>query len=314
MVEPEGGIFMSDTSPSTAVVTIRPDDGMLERLALVGFLVGYSGPTRDSYRTDLRMFTSWLAARQVRLLDVERTHIELYGRWLEEQGRARATVGRRLSTLVGFYRYCEQEQILARSPAAHVRRPKQDYESRTLGLDRNELGAFLVAAGLSSNRDHTLASLLALNGLRISEALGADIEHLNVERGHRTLRIVRKGGKQVTIPLAPRTARAIDLAIGERDHGPILVGAHGQRLDRYAATRIVKRLATAAGIDKRISPHSLRHSFITAALDAGVPLRDVQDAASHTDPRTTMRYDRARHSLDRHATYIVSTFVAGAAR
>jgi integrase len=130
-------------------------------------------------------------------------------------------------------------------------------------LDRNELGSFLVAAGLSSNRDHALASLLALNGLGISEALDADIEHLNVERGHRTLRIVRKGGKQVTIPLAPRTARAIDLAVGEWEHGPILIGAHGQRLDRYAATRIVKRLAKAAGIAKRISPHSLRHSFIT---------------------------------------------------
>ena len=216
--------------------------------------------------------------------------------------------------MAGFYRYCEEEAILERSPTARVRRPKQDYESRTLGLDRNDLGTFLVAAGLSSNRDHALASLLALNGLRISEALGADIDHLNVERGHRTLRTVRKGGKQVTIPLAPRTAHAIDLAIGEREHGPILLGASGQRLDRYTATRIVKRLARAAGIDKRITPHSLRHSFITASLDAGVPLRDVQDAASHADPRTTMRYDRARHSLDRHATYIVSTFVAGASR
>jgi integrase len=70
-------------------------------------------------------------------------------------------------------------------------------------LDRNELGAFLVAAGLSSNRHHALASLLALNGLRISEAQAADIGHLNVEREHRTLRVVRKGGKQVTIPRAP---------------------------------------------------------------------------------------------------------------
>ena len=76
----------------------------------------------------------------------------------------------------------------------------------------------------------------------------------------------------------------------------------------------VKRLAKQAGIDKRISPHGLRHSFITAALDAGVPLRDVQEAASHADPRTTMRYDPARRSLDRHATYIVSTFIAGATR
>ena len=84
--------------------------------------------------------------------------------------------------------------------------------------------------------------------------------------------------------------------------------------DRYCADRMVKRLVKRAGIDKRISPHSLRHSFITAALDAGVPLRDVQEAASHADPRTTMRYDRARGSLDRHATYIVSTFIAGATR
>ena len=76
----------------------------------------------------------------------------------------------------------------------------------------------------------------------------------------------------------------------------------------------MKRLARQAGITKRISPHSLRHSFITAALDAGVPLRDVQEAASHADPRTTMRYDRGRGSLDRHATYIVATYLAGSMR
>lgn len=85
-------------------------------------------------------------------------------------------------------------------------------------------------------------------------------------------------------------------------------------MDRYAADRTVKRLARLAGIGKRISPHSLRHSFITAALDAGVPLRDVQEAASHADPRTTMRYDRGRGSLDRHPTYIVATFLTGASR
>ena len=85
-------------------------------------------------------------------------------------------------------------------------------------------------------------------------------------------------------------------------------------MDRGAADRIVKRLARRAGIGKQISPHSLRHTFITLALDAGVALRDVQEAASHADPRTTMRYDRGRQSLDRHATYIVAAFVAGASR
>jgi integrase/recombinase XerD len=123
---------------------------------------------------------------------------------------------------------------------------------------------------------------------------------------------VRKGGKIVIIPMAPRTARAIDLAVGERCDGPIFVGVDGRRIDRHTAGRIVRRIARRAGIAKRVGPHTLRHAFITAALDAGVPLRDVQEAASHSDPRTTMRYDRARVSLDRHATYIVATFLAGA--
>ncbi len=248
------------------------------------------------------------------LFGVRRSHLELFGRWMEENGKMRSTVARRLSTLASFYRYCEQEGLIERNPAANVRRPKVDYESRTLGLDRNELGAFLVQAGLGSARDHALASLLALNGLRISEALGADIDDLEYERGHRTLKILRKGGKRAVIPLAPRTSRAVDLYIGERTTGPIFLGAKGERMDRYAADRMVKRLARRASITKRISPHSLRHSFITVALDAGVPLRDVQETASHADPRTTMRYDRGRGSLDRHATYIVATFLAGASR
>jgi site-specific recombinase XerD len=83
-------------------------------------------------------------------------------------------------------------------------------------------------------------------------------------------------------------------------------------MNRHAATRIVRRLAKRAGISKQISPHSLRHSFITAALGAGVPLRDVQNAARHANPRTTTRCDRARNNLDRHASYIVTAFVVGA--
>jgi site-specific recombinase XerD len=94
----------------------------------------------------------------------------------------------------------------------------------------------------------------------------------------------------------------------------VFLAADGRRLDRHGAGRIVGRTASRATIGKTVTPHTLRHAFITAALDAGVPLPDVQEAASHADPRTTMRYDRARGSLDRHATYIVATNVAGAAR
>jgi site-specific recombinase XerD len=235
-------------------------------------------------------------------------------RGLEAKGRARATITRRLCTIAGFYKCAVEEDLLEHSPAAHVRRPRLDYESHATGLDRNELGALLVAAGLGPAAEHALISLLALNGLRVSEATGANTEALGQERGRRTLTIIRKGGKVVTIPLAPRTARAIDLAIGERSEGPLFLTSDGRRLDRHGAARIVRRIARRAGFTKAVGPHTLRHAFITAALDAGVPLRDVQEAASHADPRTTMRYDRARASLDRHATYVVAAYLAGAAR
>ena len=172
---------------------------------------------------------------------------------------------RRLCTIAGFYKYAVEEELLDHSPAAHVRRPRVDYESHAVALDRNELGALLVAAGLGPPPEHALISLLALNGLRVSEATGADIEHLGLERGHRTLTITRKGGKVVMIPLAPRTARVIDLAIGERTGGPVFLAADGRRLDRHGAGRIVRKIAHRAGIGKAVTPHTLGHAFITAA-------------------------------------------------
>jgi site-specific recombinase XerD len=306
---------MADTSNTTVeLVRLQDPVQITERVAVAAFIAGYSGGTRVSYSTDLRIFAEWCHDSGFNLLNVRRPHLEMFARWMEQQGRMTSTIARRLSTLSSFYRYAHLEGIVDKNPAANVRRPRVDYESRTLGLDRNELGALLVEAGLGDLRDGALITLLALTGLRISEALNADIDDLSTERGHRTLAIVRKGGKHVTIPIAPRTGRALDLYVGDRTMGPIFLGAEGGRMDRYAADRLVKRLVKRAGINKRISPHSLRHSFITAALDAGVPLRDVQEAASHADPRTTMRYDRARRSLDRHATYVVATFVAGASR
>jgi integrase/recombinase XerD len=305
---------MAAARSSTALVPVQPVFTDAERLALAGYLAGYRGLTREAYTLDLRQFTGWCRTRSLALFAVRRADIETFARELEARGRARATVTRRLSTIAGFYRYAVEEELLDHSPAAHVRRPRVDYESHATALDRNEVGALLVAAGLGPAAEHALISLLALNGLRVSEATGADIDHLGLERGHRTLVVTRKGGKVVTVPLAPRTARAIELAVGERTAGPLFLAADGKRLDRHGAARVVRRVTRRAGITKKVGPHTLRHAFITAALDAGVPLRDVQEAASHADPRTTMRYDRARTSLDRHATYIVATYIAGAAR
>jgi integrase/recombinase XerD len=297
----------------TTTTLTRPTPPLFDeaRLAVAGFLARYSEPTRRSYSTDLRQFFSWCAQMQLALFSLKRGHIELWARSMEEKGLARSTIGRRVSTIAGFYRMAVIDGFIEHSPAEHVRRPKIDTESTTLGLDRMELSAFVAQGAAGSPTDHALACLLGLLGLRVAEACSIDIESLSSERGHRTVTILGKGSKLAVIPLPPRVARAIDQVAGERGSGPLLLTQAGNRLNRHAATRIVNRLAKRAGITKHISPHSLRHSFITAALDAGVPLRDVQIAARHADPRTTTRYDRARNNLDRHASYIVTAFVAG---
>ena len=132
---------------------------------------------------------------------------------------------------------------------------------------------------------------------------------LGDEHGHRMLRVCGKGTKTVLIPLPPAVGRAIDRAAGKRVRGPILINSRGARMDRHAATR--RRLAKAAGVPiTRPHPHMLRHTFVTTMLDAGVDTRDVQIADRHADPRTTMRYDRARKNLGRHPNYILAAYMA----
>ena len=125
------------------------------------------------------------------------------------------------------------------------------------------------------------------------------------------LRVCGKGSKVVLVPLPPAVGRATGRATGDRDRGPILLDSRGARMDRHAATRRLRRLAANAGVPiARPHPHMLRHTFVTTMLDAGVDLRDVQIAARHADPRTTMRYDRARKNLDRHPNYILAAYMA----
>ena len=228
---------------------------------------------------------------------------------MEERGLAASTVDRRLSTACGFYRFAHIDGRISSNPAQYVRRP-QVHPSERRGLDRGELGRFLFAAERFDHAHAALAVLLGLNGLRVSEACETSIEDMAFERGHRVLRIIGKGNKPALIPLVPRTARTTDLAVGERREGPILLRHDGQRLDRRTAHRWVRSIGKRAGIGV-VHPHMLRAAFIMAALDAGVPLREVQIAARHADPRTTTVYDRRRQDLDRHAAYVVVAFVAG---
>ncbi len=270
--------------------------------------------SRRAYATSLRDF---FAACQMAPGDVTKKDIIAYRDELRLQAYSPATINRHLAAIRVLYQAALDEGLIGRNPAAGVKTLETSAEGTTPALSGDEVRSLLDTidrTSLPGLRDYALILLLVGTGLRREEAARLQIADLAQHLGHWTLRITRKGGKVAVIPLAPRTARAIDLAVGERIEGPIFARASGERLDRHSAGRIVRRVVRRAGITKQVGPHTLRHAFITAALDAGVPLRDVQEAASHADPRTTMRYDRARVSLDRHATYIVSAFVAGAAR
>jgi integrase len=305
---------MAATVPSTSLIPVQPVFTDAERLALAGYLAGYRGLTREACTLDLRQFTAWCRARSLPLFAVRRADTETFACELEARGRARATVTRRLCTIAGFYKYAVEEELLEHSPAAHVRRPRLDYESHATALDRNELGALLVAAGLGPPAEHALISLLALNGLRVSEATGADIEHLGLERGHRTLVITRKGGKVVTIP-ARAAHRPGDRPGDRRARQRAAVHCFG----RTTAGPARCRPHCPPGHPPRPDCQARQPSHAAARVHHRRPGRR-SPAAGRAGSRLARR--PAHHHVlrpgpdqpDRHATYIVAAFIAGAAR
>jgi len=283
------------------------------RLAMAAYLARFKGSSRKHTESDLRCYLAWCAERGLDPLAARRPHLELYIRWMQEICRFKpSTVSRRFPVAAGFYRTCVIDGLLEHSPAEHVRRPSVPAESPTLGFTHLQFEALLTAARQSGDPcDFALVAMLGLLGLRIFEATAADIANLGEEHGHRVLRVCGKGTKVILVPLPPAVGRAIDQAIGARTRGPVLLNSRGARMDRHAATRRLRRLAGTAGIQTtKAHPRMLRHTFVTTMLDAGIDLRDVQIAARHADPRTTMRYDRARQNLDRHPNYILAAYMA----
>jgi integrase/recombinase XerD len=200
---------------------------------------GYGGISREHTESDLRVFFAWGQARQLAPLGAQRNDLELYLRWMQDIRRFKpSTVSRRLSVVAGFYRTCVIDGVLEHSPADYVRRPTVPRESPTLGLTHLQFEAMLTAARMSPNSfDFALVCLLGLLGLRIFETVGADIDDLGEEHGHRVLRVRGKASKVVLVPLPPAVSRAVDRAAGERSHGPLLLNQRGTRMDRHAATR-----------------------------------------------------------------------------
>ncbi|WP_097196426.1 tyrosine-type recombinase/integrase [Blastococcus aggregatus] len=181
-------------------------------------------------------------------------------------------------------------------------------ESQEVGLTADELRRLLATAQAHSSRSSALVSVLTFCGLRISEALGAQVRDYGHDQGHRVLKVTRKGGKSARVALAPTVVRSLDTYLEARTDGPIFLATNG--VDRYGykvAYEQLGRLCRSAGLPAGVTPHSLRHSYATESLRLGAALQDVQDALGHADLRTTRRYDRSRHKLDRSPNYLLAT-------
>lgn len=285
--------------------------------------------TRAAYRRDIAGWLAWCAGRDVDPLRVTFLDVNEYGRALESTVDARsgrplsaATVARKLSALSSWYGFLVKLRAIDANPVSGADRPKVGRDhSATVGLAPHEVDALLAAAdadtGPTAARNRAALALLADLGLRVGELVSLDLADLGHERGHRSVRFVGKGARPRRRALTPGTAYALDAYLAARAAaagipvdqltGPLLVTATGGRLDRHAVFRMVRRLARVAGIPAwaKLSPHSLRHAFATTARAEGVPLEDVQDAMGHADPRTTRRYDRDRHNLDRDPAYAI---------
>jgi integrase/recombinase XerD len=266
-----------------------------------------SARTRRAYAADVVAWLGWLAGRGTGALAAGRVHVDLWAATQLDGGAAASSVRRRLSALSSFYRYCAAHDLIARVPTDGVARQVVDPDyTATVGLDRDQARALVAAADADTGpqplRTAAVVRLLLHNALRVDEACAADIADLGEDSGHRVLRVVRKGGRKAKIPLTPATVAALEAYLTDRAQragavdwrqlsGPLLATAAGGRLRQGHLWELVRRLARTArvGAWEQLSPHSLRHSAITFALDAGASLRDVQDYAGHKDPRTTRR-------------------------
>lgn len=308
---------------TSTLATADPVPGNAVRHA--GLIAGWalslgSENTLRAYGRDLGVYLEWLDRSALDLLTIGRVHVDAYREHLagapEPSTPSAATVARKLSALSGFYAYAVSAGALEANPAALVKRPAVDADtSNTQGLTRDQARDLYAAAVQDGTRSGALVAVLLTSGIRVGEALAATTADYGHDSGYRVLAVTRKGGKRAKVVLSGVAVEALDaylgmtgseLVAGSAETAPLFTTATGRTWAASEAFRTVQRLAKVAGIEGRISPHSLRHTFATIHLDAGGTLHDLQDSMGHADPRTTRRYDRARGNLAKSATHTVT--------
>lgn len=256
--------------------------------------------TLESYGRDLRQYSQYLENDQDGAEVADRETIMKYLQYLQNQGKATATIARRLAALKAFYQFLVRQQYVAADPTAHLESPKLEKRLPKV-LTVREVELLLAQPDGSTpagQRDRAMLELLYATGIRVSELVSLDVDDVNLESGYIKC-AGRSRGRERVVPMgsiAMRHCRAyleqgrprLIKILGPEE--PLFVNHHGTRLTRQGFWKIVKKYADDARIDKEITPHTLRHSFATHLLENGADLRSVQEMLGHADISTTQVY------------------------
>ena len=248
--------------------------------------------TVRSYRADLTDFEAHLATTKLAHAAADVRAIRGWLAALHARGLDPVSVARKLAAVRSFYRFLVRRGEALRNPARELRGPRPTRKLVSF-LPIDEADALVggrALRGSARERDIAILELLYATGLRVSELAGLDLESL--DRDARTVRVVGKGRKERIVPYGAAAARALDAYLGPRAaaQGPVFVRARGGRLGVRSIRAIVTRAAGAAGVTRRVTPHTLRHTFATHLLDAGADLRVIQELLGHSRLSTTQRY------------------------
>jgi len=259
---------------------------------------GLSQNTLAAYRADLTALTRWLDERRLTVIRTSRADLVAFIAWRVEAGARPRSTARQLSSFRRFFRFLVREGTVTEDPTAQIAMPKIG-RSLPKSLTEDEVESLLAAPVVSDplgHRDRTMLEVLYATGLRVSELV--NLKHTQVNTNQGVIRIVGKGDRERLIPLGDESVRWLaEFVRGprteillERQTDYLFPTRRGDRMTRQAFWHIIKRYARKAGVQKELSPHTLRHAFATHLLNRGADLRVVQMLLGHSDLSTTQIY------------------------
>jgi len=257
-----------------------------------------SANTLDSYSRDLRRFHGFLVENQIEsFIEVSDNTVLTYQLHLQNLGRSTATVSRNLATLRTFFGYLLDEGLITKNPTRKLVSPKAERKMPKV-LTLAEIDRLLDQPDTDSEtgkRDRAMLELLYASGIRVTEMVSLDLDDVNIDIGY--IRCKNERTKDRIIPIGKMAKEAVFSYMGESREklvksgtDALFVNYYGKRLTRQGFWKIIKRYTQMAGIEKPITPHTLRHSFATHLIQNGADLKAVQEMLGHSDISTTQMY------------------------